>query len=78
MRLGDADQNIPGGKTDLSDIQSMHIRKSSCNVSQLWPTFNCAFATMVHGLENIKKYKAIGIPSNTLRKKSVLILVKNK
>ena len=68
-------ENVPGEKTDLSDIQSMHIRESSSNVSQLWPTFNCAFATMVHGLEKIKKYKTIGIPSNTLEKKSVLILV---
>ena len=75
VRLEDAHQNVPGEKTDLSDIQSMHIWKSSSNVSQLWPTFNCAFATMVHGLEKIKKYKTIGIPSNTLRKKSVLILV---
>ena len=70
-------ENVPGQKTDLSDIQSMYIRESSSNVSQLWPTFNCAFATMVHGLEKIKKYKTIGIPSNTLKKKSVLILVKN-
>ena len=69
-------ENVPGEKTDLSDIQSMHIRESSSNVSQLWPTFNCAFATMVHGLEKIKKNKTIGIPSNTLKKKSVLILVK--
>ena len=76
VRLEDAHQNTPSEKTDLSDIQSMHIRESSSNVSQLWPTFNCAFATMVHGLEKIKKYKTIGIPQNTLKKKSVLILVK--
>ena len=78
VRLEDAHQNIPGEKTDISNIQSMHIRESSINVSQLWPTFNCAFATMVHGLEKIKKNKAIGIPSNTPKKKSVLILVENK
>ena len=69
-----------GENSDPSNIvKSLQNSVSSISSMNLWPTFNCAFATMVHAMEklmknfDVRKIKKC-IPSDSERK-SALILV---
>ena len=45
-----------GENSDLSNIvKSLQNSVSSISSINLWPTFNCAFATMVHAMEKLMK-----------------------
>ena len=69
-----------GENSDPSNIvKSLQHSVSSISSMNLWPTFNCAFATMVHAMEKLMKNFDVQrikkcIPSHSERK-SALILV---
>ena len=76
----DAIDNSNGKNSDPSDIvKSLQKSVSSISSMNLWPTFNCAFATMAHAMEKLMKNFDVGriekcISSHSERK-SALILV---
>ena len=65
--------------TEIADSLIQSLRKSVTSISSmnLWPTFNCAFATMVHATEKLKLNFTINgvIDAQNVPRKSALILV---
>lgn len=58
-------------------VKSLQKSVASISSINLWPTFNCAFATMVNGMEKLKMNLTFneGLKSENVLRKSVLILV---
>ena len=60
-------------------VSSLQKSVSSISLMNLWPTFNCAFATMVHAMEKLMMNFKIPIQNgsnpDTVNRKSALILV---
>ena len=65
---------------EIGDYLMKSIQKSVTSISlmNLWPTFNCAFATMVHGMEKLKMNLTFNetVDSKNGIRKSALILVR--
>ena len=73
---GDTRQETGDGK-DYSLILSLQKSITSIGSINIWPTFNCAFATMVHCMERLRMnitFNEKVKPANVQRK-SALILV---
>ena len=66
-----------GKEIGNSLIKSLQTSVASISLMNLWPTFNCAFATMVHGMEKVKMNFTCNesINSENGIRKSALVLV---
>ena len=72
-----ADPHTPSKEIGNSFIKSLQKSVASISLMNLWPTFNCAFATMVHGMEKLKMNLKCNesINSENGIRKSALVLV---
>ena len=74
-----ANNNCPQDEKEIGNSLIQSLRKSVASIGSmsLWPTFNCAFATMVHGMERLRMNFTFNEANNSenSKKKSALILV---
>lgn len=78
VSLISGNQQAIGEEKCRSLIQSLQKSITSMTSMNIWPTFNCALATMIHAVEklNLNVTFQRNITPGTFIKKSVLILVR--
>ena len=77
VSLTAGNQQDIGEEKGRSLIQSLQKSITSMTSMNIWPTFNCALATMIHAIEKINLNVTFqsNVSTGTFIKKSVLILV---